>query len=180
MVHIETDRLILRPLRREDAASVFDYACDPEVTTYVTWDAHESIDDSKQYIEGAIVTQQTSPLSPLAIILKTEPGRVIGTIGIGTASNKYEGELSYVIARKHWRKGLVFEAASALLKESFQQYGYKRICAWCIKENTASSGLMKKLGMKYEGCFRSKIYRKDQFWDMEYYAILEDEWRQLL
>lgn len=50
MIHIETDRLVLRPLRMEDAESVFEYACDPEVTTYVTWDAHKTINDSRTYI----------------------------------------------------------------------------------------------------------------------------------
>lgn len=162
----------------EDAESLFEYASDPEVTTYVTWNAHKTIDDSKAFIEMAIAGQQKSPLCPLAIILKDDPERVIGTVGIKTASHKFEADLSYVIARKHWRQGLVFEAASALVNLAFEQYGYKRIYAWCIKENIASSSLMKKLGMKFEGCHRSKVFRHGQFWDMEYYAILEDEWRQ--
>lgn len=177
MIHIETDRLILRPLRTEDAESVFEYASDPEVTTYVTWDAHKTIDDSIEFIEMAIAEQQKMPLYPLGIFLKDDPERVVGTVGIKTASNKYEADLSYLIARKHWRKGFVFEAASALINVAFDQHGYKRIYAWCIKENKASSSLMKKLGMRFEGCFRSKTFRRDRFWDIEYYAILEDEWR---
>ncbi len=178
MIPIETDRLILRPLRMEDAESVFEYASDHAVTEFVTWDAHKSIDDSKAYIEMAIADQQKSPLYPLAIVLKSDPERVIGTVGIKTASNQYEADLSYVIARKHWRIGYVHEAASALVKIAFEQYGYKRIYAWCCKENKPSSSLMRKLGMKFEGCFRSRCFRKDRLWDIEYYAILEDEWRQ--
>jgi RimJ/RimL family protein N-acetyltransferase len=178
MIHFETDRLMLRPLRREDAETVFEYASDPEVTTYVTWDAHKTIDDSKAYIETAIADQQKSPLYPLAIILKSNPEQVIGTVGIKTASNKYEADLSYVVARKHWRKGFVYEASSALLKSAFEQHGYKRVYAWCYVENRASSSLMRKLNMRFEGCFRSRCFRRDRFWDIEYYAILEEEWRQ--
>ncbi len=177
MIQIETDRLILRPLRRQDAEAVFAYASDPEVTTYVTWNTHKTIDDSLTFIEMAIADQQKTPLYPLGIFLKEDPERVIGTVGI-KASNKYEADLSYIIARKHWRKGLVFEAASALVNLAFEQDGYKRIYAWCMKENRASSSLMKKLGMKFEGCFRSSCFRNDRFWDVEYYAILEDEWKQ--
>lgn len=178
MISLETDRLILRPLRMEDAVSVFEYACDPEVTTYVTWDAHKTINDSRAYIEMAMVEQQKTPLYPLAIVFKDKPDQVIGTVGIKPGSNRYEADLSYLIARKHWRKGLVFEAAHALVNLAFAEYGFKRIYAWCVKENKASSSLMKKLGMRFEGCFRSKTFRRDRFWDVEYYAILEDEWRQ--
>ncbi|MBP6985188.1 MAG: N-acetyltransferase [Alphaproteobacteria bacterium] len=178
MIQIETDRLMLRPLRMEDAESVFEYAYDPEITTYVTWDAHKTIDDSTAYIEMAIAEQQKTPLYPLAIVFKDKPDQVIGTVGIKTGPHPYEANLSYLIARKHWRKGLAFEAAHALVNLAFAEYGFKRIYAWCIKENKASSSLMKKLGMKFEGCFRSKTFRRDRFWDVEYYAILEDEWRQ--
>ena len=120
MIHIKTDRLILRPLRIEDAESVFKYASDPEVTTYVTWDVHKIIDDSKAYIETAIADQQKSSLYPLAIVLKNDPEMVVGTVGIKTASNRYEADLSYVIARKHWRKGFMLEAATALIKAAFE------------------------------------------------------------
>lgn len=126
----------------------------------------------------AIADQQKTPLYPLAITFKDKPDQVIGTVGIKPGSHRYEADLSYLIARKHWRKGLMFEAASALVNLAFAEYGFKRIYAWCIKENNASSSLMKKLGMRFEGCFRSKTFRKDRFWDVEYYAILEDEWRQ--
>jgi ribosomal-protein-alanine N-acetyltransferase len=178
MITIETARLILRPLRPEDAESVFEYASDPEVTTYVTWDAHKTIDDSKAYIESAVADQLKSPLYPLAIVSKDDPERVIGTLGIKTASNMYEADLSYVIARKHWRKGYMHEAASALLKSAFESHGYKRVYAWCCIENKPSSSLMRKLGMRFEGCFRSRCFRKDRLWDIEYYAILQDEWQQ--
>ena len=45
---LETERLILRPFRKEDAESVFNnYASDDEVTKYVTWCTHESIETTK-------------------------------------------------------------------------------------------------------------------------------------
>lgn len=178
MTYIETDRLILRPLRLEDAEAMFEYASDPEITTYVTWDAHRTIEDTKAFLEKAIKDQQQFPLGPLGIVLSSDPEKVIGVVGVRTSSNPYEGVLSYIIARKHWRQGIMFEAASALLKEAFEQHGYKRIYAFCIKENRASSSLMRKLGLQFEGCFKSREYRHERFWDVEYYAILVDEWRQ--
>jgi ribosomal-protein-alanine N-acetyltransferase len=177
MTCIETDRLILRPLRMEDAESMFEYAQDPEVTKYLPWDNHQSIADTRAYLELAIKEQQQTPLYPLAIVLKDNPDYVIGTVGIKTGSHNFEADLSYALSRTHWRQGIMFEASQVLMKVAFEQYGFKRIYAWCNKENAASSSLMKKLGMKFEGCLRSKSYLKGQFWDVEYYAILEDEWK---
>ena len=40
---LETERLILRRYTAGDAQEMFDHwACDPEVTKYLTWQAHES------------------------------------------------------------------------------------------------------------------------------------------
>ena len=42
---IETHRLILRPFRPADAEDMFsNWASDPEVTRFLTWPAHSSIE----------------------------------------------------------------------------------------------------------------------------------------
>lgn len=71
----------------------------------------------------------------------------------------------------------MYEACSALLKIAFKERGMKRVFATCTKENIASRSLIKKLGMKYEGCLRANSYRKGRFWDLEYYSILDDEFK---
>ena len=45
---IETERLILRPFREDDAEAIFfGWANDPEVTRYLTWNPHRSLEDTK-------------------------------------------------------------------------------------------------------------------------------------
>ncbi|MBP6951636.1 MAG: N-acetyltransferase [Alphaproteobacteria bacterium] len=178
MTYIETNRLKIRPLRLEDAQSLYSYASDPEVAKYVSWSPHQSIEDSKAFIHEGIKQQTITPLDPLAIAFKDAPDILIGAVGMRpTLSHPYEGLLSYVLGRQYWQQGLMFEACSALIDKAFKEYGYKRIYAFCLKENIASKSLMKKLGMTFEGCLRSRFFRKDKFWDVDYFAILEDEWR---
>ena len=51
-IKLETDRLILRRFNVDDAASVFkNWASDDEVTKYLTWSTHQSIDVSREYID---------------------------------------------------------------------------------------------------------------------------------
>jgi RimJ/RimL family protein N-acetyltransferase len=71
----------------------------------------------------------------------------MGTIGI-KAKNLGEADLSYALSQKYGRQDIMFEATQEIVKRAFGQYGFKRLQAWCIKENLASSSLMKILGMR--------------------------------
>lgn len=176
MVFIATERLILRPLILEDASSMFAYASDPEITKYLPWDTHRTIQDSIDFLHIAIEDQKKTPLYPLGITFRDQPENVIGTVGLKQSVHPYQADLSYVLGRVYWRQGIMYEATQALLRLGFEEYGFKRIYAWCIKENAPSSSLMQKLGMQFEGRFRDNAYRHGQLWDVDYYSILANEW----
>jgi ribosomal-protein-alanine N-acetyltransferase len=52
---LETERLILRRLSMDDAEDIFAYASDPEVPRYMLWEVHESIEDTKGFIDSTLV-----------------------------------------------------------------------------------------------------------------------------
>ena len=52
---IETERLLLRKPRMDDAPAVFDgWARHPEVTRFLTWHPHESIEQSEALMKRSI------------------------------------------------------------------------------------------------------------------------------
>ena len=175
----ETKRLFMRPLKFDDAHSIYEYARDPLVAQYVSWDAHKSIEDSRTYISYAMTLSPKPGADLFAITFKDDPDTVIGTVCIETKGSKVEGELSWALGRQYWRQGIMYEAAHALIERAFDTYQIERIFAICDPPNIASKALMNKLGMKYEGCLRSKIFEKGRFWDLEYYSILMHEWGQV-
>ena len=175
MKAIKTERLILRPLKLEDAESMFEYTSDLEMTQFVSWEPHKSLEDSKEFINSVLGEYEAKNSGPYGIFLKTAPYYIIGTIGLRVAGHKFEAELSYALARRYWQQGITYEAASALVDRAFTEHKFKRIMATCAKENIASKRLMKKLGMTYEGCLRARSYRKERFWDLEYYSILDND-----
>ena len=77
---LQTERLILRPLRRKDAADIFSYASDPEVTRYVLWDPHRSVSETRSYIRYILALYRRGLPSSWGVVHR-ETGRVIGTIG---------------------------------------------------------------------------------------------------
>jgi ribosomal-protein-alanine N-acetyltransferase len=49
---LETERLILGKMTLDDAGAVFAYASDSEVTRYVIWNMHRTIEDSKSFLRS--------------------------------------------------------------------------------------------------------------------------------
>lgn len=178
MLPIITPRLTLRPLHLEDATGVFDYASDPEVTKYLPWETHQTLDDSLAFITHALSIKD-DPLNHLGICLKDQRDTIIGVVCLKKGAHEFSGELAYALSQKYWRQGIMHEACRALMTIGFRDLGYKRISATCAQENIASKSVMKKLGMQFEGCLRASTYRKNKLWDIEYYSILDDEWRAL-
>ena len=76
---LETQRLILRPLRMRDAQDLYAYARDPQVSRHVLWDAHKSVWQSRQYLRDAIRQYRKGLPGSFASALR-DSGRMIGTI----------------------------------------------------------------------------------------------------
>ena len=86
-------------------------------------------------------------------------------------------ELGYWIGVPYWGKGYATEAAKAVVRYGFEQIKLNRIFAHHFKPNPASGKVLRKIGMKYEGCMRQHVRKWDEFVDLELYAILREEWK---
>jgi ribosomal-protein-alanine N-acetyltransferase len=176
---LETERLLLRKMRLEDAQAMFAYASDPEVTRYVLWDTHRSVQDTESFLNFATEGYERGDFGGWGVVLKDD-GVFIGTCGIdaGYSPEHARAELGYVLSREHWGKGLMPEAVRAVIRFGFGRMELNRIEARCIAENTASARVMEKAGMTYEGTLRQREYIKGAYRDMKHYAILRREYRR--
>lgn len=173
---LATNRLILRKFTVEDAMDVFEYAREPEVARYVTWDAHKSIGDSINFINWTLDRYDSDEAGEWAIEYR-ETGRIIGGMGfvqIDTVNSC--GAIGYVLSKEYWGKGLMTEAVKRLIRFGFEEMGLNRIEAVHIPENVASGKVMQKAGMFYEGLLKQKMYAKGRYWDVKQYAAVKDEW----
>ena len=79
---LETHRLILRPFKIEDADEMFNnWASDPEVTRFLTWPAHSSVDITRMVLNDWISHYEDGAYFNWAIELR-ETGSVIGNIAV--------------------------------------------------------------------------------------------------
>ena len=51
---LRTPRLLLRRLRMEDADDIFAYASDPQMTPFVFWEPHRTIDDTREFLQRTL------------------------------------------------------------------------------------------------------------------------------
>ena len=175
---LETGRLLLRRMRLDNAEAMFAYASDPEVTRYVLFDTHRSIEDSREFLRFATEGYERGDFGGWGLLLK-DSGVFIGTCGLdaGYAPEHARAELGYVLAREHWGRGLMPEAVRAVIRFGFARVKLNRIEARCIAENAASARVMEKVGMTYEGTLREREFIKGAYRDMKLYSILRSEYQ---
>lgn len=145
----ETQRLILRPWREEDAQELYKYAKDSEVGPRAGWPVHTSVENSREIIKTVLSAPET-----YAVCLK-ETGKPVGSVGLKMGSDTDmtdradECELGYWIGREFWGQGLIPEASRELLRHAFEDL--KMNTVWCgyYDGNTKSRRVQDKLGFKY-------------------------------
>jgi [ribosomal protein S5]-alanine N-acetyltransferase len=178
---LETDRLLLRKMRLDDADDMFAYASDPEVTRYVLWDTHRSVEDSTNFLRFATEGYERGDFLGWGLVLKAS-GAFVGTCGmeVPDAPEHARAELGYVLSREHWGRGLMPETVRRMIRFCFETMNLNRVEARCIAENTASARVMEKAGMSYEGTLRSRECIKGAYRDMKMYSILRREYSTTL
>ncbi|MGM9986281.1 MAG: GNAT family N-acetyltransferase [Bacillaceae bacterium] len=168
---LETERLLLRKITLEDVGDMYEYASDHEVTKFVTWYPHQSLIETRSFIEYVLQQYKKNKVAPWGIEYK-ENGKLIGTIDfVWWDKQKRHAEIGYAISKHYWGKGLTTEAASALVQFGFEQMDLVRIQARCLVDNIASKRVMEKIGMSFEEMKKKEILVKGEFKDIEIYAI---------
>ena len=176
---IDTPRLTLRKMRMSDAPDVYRYAKDPEVARHVLWEAHQSVWETRAYIRYLLWQYRSGLPSSWAIELKAT-GKVVGTIGyMSYNADNATVEVGYSLAREQWGKGLMTEALTAVIAETFRALGMHRIEAMHFTDNPASGRVMEKCGMTHEGHLRERVCCKGTFRDVEMWGILRKDCKKL-
>ena len=170
----QTERLLLRKPRMEDAPAIFEiYAQDSEVMRYLVWKPHKNIQETEQFLLACGQLWRTGKDFAYAITLKDD-GRLIGMFGIHPMNFKIE--VGYALARPYWSKGYMTEVLRAMIEWAFAQPDIFRVQAICDVENIASARVMEKAGMTHEGLLRRYILHpniSDEPRDAYLYAIVK-------
>lgn len=174
---LETERLLLRRVRMEDAQAMFDnWASDAEVTKYLTWPAHDNIEVTQSVINSWLEEYAKVDFYQWMIVLKDYGDRPVGSISVVHQNDRIgKAEIGYCIGRDWWHKGIMSEALQAVMDYLFDEVGMNRIEARHDPRNPYSGAVMRKCGMKYEGTNRQADWNNQGICDACQYALLAEE-----
>lgn len=144
---METERLILRPFNVNDAEDMFHtWANDPEVTKYLTWNAHENVETSKMIV-GQWVEQYKKPERLMFAIALKKNGKLIGCIDVVGYLDSVP-VIGYAMGRAFWGNGYMTEACRTLLTLLFA-IGHKEVRIDAQVENVGSNRVIQKCGGEF-------------------------------
>lgn len=176
-VQLETNRLILRPIVKNDAEAVFSYRSDALVNRYQGW-IPSSISDVYYFINYKVSQEINLPGTWVQFVLiHKDENQVIGDIGIHfLPADTFQVEMGCTLSKLYHGKGYAYEALNQMIHYLFHVLNKRRIIASIDPENAPSIKLYEKLGFRKEAHFRESIYMNGQWADDLIYALLKNEW----
>jgi RimJ/RimL family protein N-acetyltransferase len=142
---LETDRLVLRHSIPEDADAVAALWADPEVMHYMG--GPRPAERTRKLVREA----RPEPIG-LWTTIERETGAFVGDCGLieKEVDGRTDVELTCVLDKAFWRRGLATEAARALCVYAFETLRCNRVIALVDLENVASARVAQKAGLDYE------------------------------
>ena len=177
MEYLKSKRLILRPLRMEDAHEIFLYRSDPEIYKYQSWQPN-TIADVEEFITKKIVSAPNLPDTWYQLaICKNESSQLIGDCGLHFPRNDHgQVEIGITLKREHQGLGYATECLNLVFDYVFRDLKKHRMYASVDPNNHASVRLLERMKMRKEAHFVESIHSGDCWLDDIIYAILAREW----
>jgi RimJ/RimL family protein N-acetyltransferase len=146
---LRTERLRLRVATPADAGFYLELLNDPAFIAHIGDRGVRTLEAAAKAIEdGPAAMQRTRGHSTYVVELK-DGGAPIGVSGLIKRDLLGDVDLGYAFLPQHRKRGYAFEAAQAVVAHA-RLLGITRLVAIVSPANTASSGLLLKLGMRFE------------------------------
>lgn len=171
---LETPRLLLRQLTIADINAIEKFTTDDEVTVFLTWDTHQSLNETEAFLNELLKKYEHGSLI-WGIIVK-ENDRLVGIIEFSEYRRDEKiAEMGCIIAKSYWKNDYANEATQALICYGFSELKLERIQASYFSENISSERVLQKAGLFYEGTQRRGKFAKGHYHDVKLYAILRSD-----
>lgn len=160
---LETERLILRPLYKEDAEHIFKtWTSDPRVTEFMIYATHSDVSVTRSWLADAEKDYESDLSYNWGFLLK-ETGLLVGSGGGSFNEQLGRFNIGYNLAYDYWHKGLCTEAMRAVVDFAHSTLGFNSFVSEHAANNPRSGEVMKKLGMRFDhdgeyACFDGRVF----------------------
>src|SRR5580658_2772045 len=175
-VVLRTARLVLRQVTETDGAGLLDIFGDDRVTGHYAWDTFTSLAQAQALAERTAAQFRQGEAVRWGLVPRGG-GRIIGTCGYTrwNQENRF-AVIGYDLASAYWRRGLMTEAVTAVLRFGFGRMTLNRVEATVHAGNTATAELLSRLGFTCEGRLRGRVLHRGAFHDVDMFGITRADW----
>ncbi|TQR19424.1 GNAT family N-acetyltransferase [Psychrobacillus vulpis] len=172
---IETNRLILREVTKEDAHDMFLYLSDKDVVKPMGLEPFQTVEDVWDEIKWYKSIYEEGTGIRWGITLK-DSGKVIGSCGfLNMIPKHYRAEIGYELSREYWGRGIASEVLEAVVHYGYKHFQLERIEALIELSNIQSQKLVEKNGFTREGLLRHYEFACGKFEDLYMYSIIKED-----
>lgn len=157
---LETEKLILRKFTEDDLDALFLILKAEEVNKFLPWYPMKNLEETKRFYEEKYAAVYSEPQGYAYAICLRSDNYPIGYIKVDI-SDSYD--LGYGLHKEFWHKGIVSEAAQALV-EQLKKDGIPYITATHDINNPRSGSVMKRIGMEYK-------YSYEELWQPKNFLV---------
>src|SRR5688572_19911849 len=148
---IFTNRLILQKLRYEEAEEIFYcYASKPEATRFMSWPTHQSIEDTRAFLQYAKEGWDKGTDFSFSIRPRRD-SRLVGSFGIINEHGKVQ--FGYILGPAHWGKGYATEVCKTMMSILSHIPEVREVQTFIDADNAASAKVLLKSGLVEDARF---------------------------
>lgn len=169
---METERLVLRALRVEDAEALHPMYSDVDANYFGSHPATATLDETRASLEKRVAN---TDWRGWAITLKGDD-TAIGNVASYEKRQGKVTEIGYMLSRAYWGRGIATEAVAGMIDLLFAE-GQRRVIADTDPDNAPSIAVVTRLGFTLEARLRAEWDTHIGVRDSLIFGLLEDEWR---
>jgi len=181
---IRTERLVIRPMRADDARALWERRNDPRVSEYQNWTAPYPRADADRIVSEILEEERRRADTPaetlegefLWAVALPETDESIGDLYAEFSWKGRSVEVGYTFHPDHWGNGYAVEAVQSLVEHLFETIGVTRVFATLHPDNRPSAQVLERVGMRFEGHTRSSFWDGDEVSDDWIYGLLREDW----
>jgi ribosomal-protein-alanine N-acetyltransferase len=170
---LQTERLLLRRLKKDDVEEIFKLRSDETVMKYIGKVPAKTVSEAMEFINGVHDSWLANNGILWAMEMKENPSKLIGYIGHWRLIKEhFRSEVGYMLMPDYWKRALMKEALLKVIDYGFCEMKLHSIEAHIDPKNTASARLLEATGFIREAYFKEDFYFNGNFSDTAIYSKL--------
>ncbi|MFP4497815.1 MAG: GNAT family N-acetyltransferase [Vulcanimicrobiota bacterium] len=171
---IESHRLRLRPIRKEDIDKWLIWLNDEEVMKYL------SVYGVNRMQEESFFETMTKSNNEKVFTIETKEGEPVGVTGLHKIHWEWRNaELGIIIGeKKHWNKGFCTEAMRLMVEIGFNRMNLNSIYLRVCEFNQHAVKCYEKAGFVIEGRLRQHHYFNGRYSDEIFMSIIKEDFER--